>query len=290
MHDRALITVAGQIGSGKTEVSREIARRTGWRMISAGGIVRRMAAEHGMSVLEFNEYAKTHENVDREIDGYLAGLGDLAESLVIDSRLAWHFLPGALKVYLIVEDVTGAERVFRASRSDENHASAATANVDNAERQRLERERFMSLYSLNAEDWRNYDLVVDTSSSTPDEVTDVVMKRVVSGVDATLRPECWLSPQRLVPAREVPPAVDTRGFDGAAVVDIVVHRGAFLILHGHSQTSAALRLGRPLVRCRVVAFESEEFARASPSLSVVQAWEVAHGFKRKSYPPWFQPA
>ncbi len=147
---RVLITVAGQIGSGKTEVCRELHRRKSWKVISAGSIVRQMAIEHNMSVLEFNEYAKAHPEIDQKIDSGLASLANSPDSLIIDSRLAWHFLPGAIKVYLIVDRLTGAKRVFHASRSDESHASPEAAQIDNAERQRLEQERFFRLYKINA--------------------------------------------------------------------------------------------------------------------------------------------
>src|SRR5688572_29850023 len=90
---RTFIAVAGQIGSGKTEVCRELQKRTGWELISAGGILRRMAVERGMSLLKLNEYAKMDTSVDREIDNYLASLAESPSSLIIDSRLAWHFLP-----------------------------------------------------------------------------------------------------------------------------------------------------------------------------------------------------
>jgi CMP/dCMP kinase len=228
---RVLITVAGQIGSGKTEVCNEIGRRTGWRVISAGVIVRRMAAKRGMSVLEFNEYAKTHKEIDREIDGYLASLDStpeslVPESLVIDSRLAWHFLPDSYKVYLVVDPRVGAERVFRASRAGENHSSQETASLDIAERQRLEQERFFSLYSVKPGDWRNYDLVIDTTYASPGEVADVIMQRAMDGAPSE-RPECWLSPQRLIASP-----------------------GAY-VFEGEGEPGAAARAGRHLVPCRL---------------------------------------
>jgi len=266
-----------------------------------------MAAEHGMSILEFNEYAKSHKNVDREIDGYLASLDNLPESLIIDSRLAWHFLPNSFKVYLIVEPLTGAERVFLASRTDENHASAETASTDIAERQRLEQERFLSLYAVNAGSWRNYDIVIDTSHASPGEIADVVMKEVAGSV-GSVQPECWLSPKRLLPtqttrelsssrAEDVWSSVLKNGFDEKTAIDIAVYKGAFLIVDGHVRASAALRLQRTLIRCRLVAFESEEvlrgqnvseFARTSTSMSHIYDWEKAHKFRLQSYPPWLE--
>jgi cytidylate kinase len=291
---RTLIAVAGQIGSGKTEVCHEIGRRTDWRIVSAGVILRRMAAEKGMSVLEFNEYAKTHKEIDNEIDGYLAGLDKSPESLIVDSRLAWHFLPNSYKVYLVVEPMIGGNRVYSASRADENHESPETAGADNAERQRLEQERFFSLYSVNAGNWRNYDLVIDTTHASPGEVADVIMRRAAGGAGSE-RPECWLSPRRLVPTREIHEPAEGAWHAASAPVEVVVYNGVFLIADGHARTSAALRLDRKLIACRLMAFEAEhlpsgmsarEFAFQSTSMRRIHGWEQAHEFRMLSYPSW----
>jgi cytidylate kinase len=287
-----LITVAGQIGSGKTEVCNEIGRRTDWKIVSAGVILRRMAADKGMSILEFNEYAQTHKEIDREIDSYLASLDQSPEPLIVDSRLAWHFLPNSFKVYLVVEPMIGANRVYLASRAGENHASPETAGADNAERQRLEQERFFSLYSVNAGNWRNYDLVIDTTHASPGEVADFIMKRAADGVP---RPDCWLSPRRLVPTREIHEPASSAWEPDAAPVSVAVYDGAFLIVAGHSQASAALRLNRKLIECKLAALDEEEvrpglsaagFAVQSASMKTIHAWESAHDFRMLSYPEW----
>ena len=291
-----LITVAGQIGSGKTEVCSEIGRRTYWKIVSAGVILRRMAAEKGMSILEFNEYAKAHKEIDREIDGYLASLDRSPESLIVDSRLAWHFLPNSFKVYLVVEPVIGGNRVYLASRADENHASPETAGADNAERQRLEQERFFSLYSVSPGNWRNYDLVIDTTHASPGEVADVIMKRAADGSDLP-RPDCWLSPRRLVPTREIHEPAGESWERDEPPVSVAVYNGAFLIVDGYARASAALVLNRKLIECRLAALDNEEvqpgvsaakFAVQSASLRSIHAWESAHEFRMLSYPGWLE--
>ena len=287
-----LITVAGQIGSGKTEVCNEIGRRTDWKIVSAGVILRRMAAEKGMSILEFNEYAKTHKEIDREIDSYLASLDQSPEPLIVDSRLAWHFLANSFKVYLVVEPMIGAQRVYSASRSDENHTSPEAAVADNAERQRLEQERFFSLYSVNAGNWRNYGLVIDTTHASPGEVADVIMKQAADGAP---RPDCWLSPRRLVPTEEIHEPPGSSWEPDAPPVSVAVYNGVFLIVDGHSQASAALRLNRKLIECKLAALDEEEiraglsaaeFGVQSASLRNIHAWESAHDFRMLSYPEW----
>ena len=107
-----IITVAGHIGSGKTEVCRQLACLIGWEVVSAGAILRKMAIERGMGVLEFNEYAKSDLDIDKKIDTAIANLESRDTPVIVDSRLAWHFLKGSLKVFLVVEPAIAAKRVF----------------------------------------------------------------------------------------------------------------------------------------------------------------------------------
>jgi predicted cytidylate kinase len=302
-----LVAVAGQIGSGKTEVCRALHRRTGWEVVSAGNILRRMAAERGMSVLELNEYARMDVAVDREIDAYLASLAGSAEPLIVDSRLAWHFLPTALKAYLVVDPTVGAERVFKAGRIDEAYPSLEVACVNNKERQRIERERFMRLYAVDPEHWRNYDLVIDTTSASAAEVASIALAACTLPAQIDNKPACWLCPKRLIPtqsirelvsdrANELWSRVQSEGWDDQFSIDVAVYRGTFLIIDGHVRVSMALRLQRPLISARLIAFEAEEvlgglsgeaFARTSTSLSTIYDWEDAHRFRLSTYPPWF---
>jgi cytidylate kinase len=257
-----------------------------------------MAQERGMSVLSLNEYAKMDTSVDREIDGFLASLAHSPASLIIDSRLAWYFLPEALKTYLVVDPNIAAERVFKADRTDENHTSIDIAYANNKERERLERERFVKLYSIDPQNWRNYDLIVDSTTASPDEVASIVLERIHQESDFYPRPECWLSPQRLIPTRplsEFTGGFDEEGPNDCASLDVAVYNGAFLIVNGHASAAKALRLRQSLIRARLAAFETEQlfggvsletFARNSISLTAIRGWEEAHGFRLSTYPDW----
>lgn len=290
------VTVAGHIGSGKTEVCRKLHALTGWEIVSAGAILRQMAIAKGMTVLEFNEYAKSHPEIDLEIDSYIRSLASKPGMRIVDSRLAWHFLPRSFKLFLIVEPSVGAARVFSATRPDESHSSIGNAAIDNAERQRLERQRFNELYGLDCDYWRNYDLVVDTTHIAAEDAAKVSLSCLGSTL-ADLKPDAWLSPQRLLPTRAIA-ELETDGADAARGsddrVDVAVYSGCCFIVAGHAKVSAALQRGEGLIRCRVVAFERESLPAgipldrlASVSATFIAGWEAAHGFSFTAYPPWF---
>ena len=110
------ISLAGDLGSGKSTVANILIEKLGAEYYSTGAIVRSIAARHGMSVVELNVYMETHPEIDNEIDNGLVELGKSDKSMVIDSRMAWHFTKGTFKVYLSTDVETSALRIMGANR------------------------------------------------------------------------------------------------------------------------------------------------------------------------------
>ena len=70
------ITIAGDIGSGKTTIARELAAHLAVEMRSTGGIQRQLAAARGITTLELDQLAESNSAIDRQIDRYLKTLPD----------------------------------------------------------------------------------------------------------------------------------------------------------------------------------------------------------------------
>ena len=113
---KKIVTLSGDIGGGKSSVARSLAQTLGYKMLATGTIQRSIARKRGLTTLELNELSVTDSSVDDEIDHYVIELGKSRDALVIDSRLAWHFIPDSFKVFLIVDPLIGAERVFNDQR------------------------------------------------------------------------------------------------------------------------------------------------------------------------------
>lgn len=170
-----IVTISGRPGSGKSAVGTRLAERLGYDHHSAGDFMRAMAAERGMSILELSRLAEAGDAIDREIDGRTRMLGDTADDFVIDARLAWFVLPGALKVFLDVTIEVAAERIFGAQRGSETEnsdlASTRRAIMERTDSESLRYERY---YGVSYLDPDHFDLVVDTSHRTVDEVVDLI--------------------------------------------------------------------------------------------------------------------
>jgi len=180
---KKIIAMSGDIGSGKSSVAAALKEMTTFDVISTGKIQRTIAERRGVTTLELNKISLTDRSIDDEIDSFVVEIGKTGDKLIIDSRLAWHFIPSAFKVYLSVDPEIGAERVFKASRSDENNPSLAATLENNCKRQEFEDNRFYDLYSVNFRNHSNYDLVIDTSYVAP----ETVARKIMVGFDQWLK-------------------------------------------------------------------------------------------------------
>ncbi len=237
-----IVTLSGDIGGGKSSVARILKETLGYQLISAGGIQREIAASMGLTTLQLNEWSAEDRSVDDKIDSHTKMLGQTSDHIIVDSRLAWHFIPDAYKVFLSVDPAVGAERVFEASRSDEFHGSLTEALENNRSRTRLEAVRYRTLYGIELRDYRNYDLVVDTSFASPDDVAATIETGFRARAAGKAFAHAWMCPRRLA---NLPLAAMTSNIAGAADhandVTLVVHDGQFLLASAEAAVASAAR-------------------------------------------------
>ena len=170
-----IISITGDLGSGKSTVSAILCKQLNYDYIYTGEILRRMAEKYGMSVTELNKYAETHPEIDEEVDSTFRSLSD-ASDLVVDSRLAWFFLPRSFKIYLKTDLRISAQRIIGdRNRKSEHYLSVEEAMSQIAERKKSENKRYKDLYGADCSDLDQYDLVVDTSFLTPGQVAEVIL-------------------------------------------------------------------------------------------------------------------
>jgi CMP/dCMP kinase len=165
------ITISGDIGSGKSSVAQGLSRAFGYRLASVGQLQRTMAATSGLTTLEANRLAEEVPQLDDLIDEEIVELGRGSTQTIFDSRMAWHLVPSAFKVHLIVDPAVAASRIYRhrVSRT-ESYGSPADAEAAAEDRFRSERKRFAARFGVDISQLRNYDLVIDTSDVSLDAV------------------------------------------------------------------------------------------------------------------------
>ncbi len=191
------ISLTGDLGSGKGTVTDILAPRIGAEKFGTGTIVRKLAEEYGMTLEEFSAYMESHPEIDKEVDRKLELLSDDPRTLIIDSRMAWHFTRGTYRVYLTTDPLVSALRIKNANRGDVEHFDTIEEAVAGIRaRKKSEMKRYMELYGVNTKDLANYDLVVDTTYITPDEAADVIEARFRLYTEGRMKTERFICPRR----------------------------------------------------------------------------------------------
>ena len=298
---KKIITLSGDIGGGKSSVAASLVAVTGYEIIGTGKIQRAIAEKRGMTTLQLNKVSQTDRSVDDEIDSFVIDLGKQRDHLIIDSRLAWHFIPSAFKVFLTVDPLIGAERVFDASRSDEENESLESTLSNNRLRCDLEDVRFQKLYNVRFRDYANYDLVIDTSYTPPEMIAEVIVECYTRWLKRVDSPSLWINPKRLLPTQPVGAngaldyaavhdSIKRSGFDAAQPITLGAVAGFLYILDGHKRVIAAEKLALGLAPALLLDGEEvmdgvtmEQRVNAI-SPADLRAWEEVLGYRMHAYP------
>ncbi len=176
-----LISITGKLGSGKSTVCNIMNERYGFQIFSTGTINREYARRLGITTLELNKRLNDDPSLDHEIDGTVTKLSveRKDEDLIFDSRMAWHFAKDTFKIFLTIEPMEAARRVMRNQRGCEEHYDTVEEACEKLlERSRVERDRFVDIYGVDYYDFNNFNIVIDTTSRTPDEVVAAIMENL----------------------------------------------------------------------------------------------------------------
>jgi CMP/dCMP kinase len=153
------ITVSGLPGSGTTSLSRYLAQRHGFEMISAGEVFRQLAREHNMELAEFGRLAEEDSSYDKMIDARQKDIAESRDNILVEGRLSGWMVPGAdLKIWLFAPIDCRIHRIaFRDQVVDENTAKTLTL-----EREACEAGRYRSYYDIDIGDLSVYHMVLNS--------------------------------------------------------------------------------------------------------------------------------
>ena len=180
-----IITISGAPGSGKSTVARLVAAKLGFRHYSAGDFMRDAAEKRGLSLMEISRIAEKNRSIDEELDKRTIELGKKEDDFVMDSRLAYHFIPGSFKVFLTVDEKEAARRIFgdiqkkKQGRGVEKESTTLPATLANIKkRKQSEQQRYRKYYGIDPYDKKQYDLMVDTTKTTQEAAVEKVIAAV----------------------------------------------------------------------------------------------------------------
>lgn len=171
-----IITISGKAGSGKSTIAKLLAKKLSLKHYSIGDLMRQMAKEKGISLLELSELAEKDESIDKELDEKQIELGKKEKNFVIDGRLTAFFIPKAdFKIFLECDDKVRAERILKDERETEKSKDINETIKKIKRREESERKRYKEYYKVDYYKKELYDDIIDTTNLSVGEVLDKVL-------------------------------------------------------------------------------------------------------------------
>lgn len=177
---KEIIAITGSLGSGKSSTSDLVAKKLGFKRFSAGDFFRKIGIDLGISLNEVSIRAETDPNIDKMTDNEVRNVGTM-NKVVIDSRMAFHFIPEAFKVYLDLPPEIAKERILNSLKENalrrQSEDSSDSEEIYNKIVSRLEseRKRYKKFYGINHVNKNNFDLVIDTNKNDLNQVVDTIV-------------------------------------------------------------------------------------------------------------------
>jgi predicted cytidylate kinase len=177
-----IITISGRAGSGKTTVGRLVAKSLGFKYYDIGTLRKMAGKKRGMTIEEYNEYGMTHPETDKDADSETVRLAKTEDNFVIQGRVAYHFIPRSLKVYLTIDPDVAARRLSLDNDNPERNSKSIHATIEEIKLLSFERDasdlvRYRNIYGIeNFTDPKHYDLVIDTSNLSIEQVAEKILE------------------------------------------------------------------------------------------------------------------
>jgi predicted cytidylate kinase len=179
-----IITLGGLPGAGKSTIKNLLADELGLKSYSMGDMRGEMAKARGMTIDQLNDIGLTDASTDNEVDAFQKTLAENQDDFVIDGAMSWHFIPQSKKIYLAVDPAVAAARIFADRQGNPNRTDEPKyTSVENTQQALTARAaqndaRYQKWYGASYLDPKNYDLVIDTTNLTTDEVLEKILQFV----------------------------------------------------------------------------------------------------------------
>ena len=171
-----IITIGGKPGSGKSTVAKLLAKKLNYGHYSSGNFMRDLAEERKISLLELSRIAEKNKSIDQEIDERQIELGRKEDNFVIDARLGFHFIPNSIKIYLDADFEERAKRILADKIRKEQNIDLQSTKENMKTREESEKKRYKGYYDIDPNDQGYYDLIIDTTSLTPEQAVDKILE------------------------------------------------------------------------------------------------------------------
>ena len=216
------------------------------------------------------------------------------EVWIMDSRLAFKNIPDSFSVRLTSRPDIAGKRLFDdKSRGEEDSAYESVEEAINQREKRRKGEikRYIERYKVDLTDENNYDLIIDTSFSEINDISDTIIECLNRYKENRFIPKLWASPKLMLPLQDeittcrptgngtsiddIRELIRKNGYDPSYPITVVEVDGRKYIIEGHHRNFAAAYERKTLVPYEVVARDDENmpkcYWRGEPARYVIKA-------------------
>jgi len=171
------ITIGGLPGSGTSTITRLLAKKIGLSYINGGQIIRQLADKAGVNLIKFTEMAEVDSSIDKTVDEQMTKHARENQDVILEGRLTGHFCQRekieAFKVYLKAPLDIRVKRICQREKSE-----LVETKVRTVKREGIENKRWKKHYDIDTNDLSIYDLVVDASIKTPQQIVGLILSKI----------------------------------------------------------------------------------------------------------------
>ncbi|MFW6120973.1 MAG: (d)CMP kinase, partial [Petrotogales bacterium] len=131
---------------------------------------------YNMSLEEFGSYCENHKEVDEQLGRYQLEILKRGKVIVEGRITGWiahrNHIPST-KILLKADLDIRASRIVKREGGDIEKRKKEILDRENSET-----ARYKKYYNINLSDTSIYDLVIDSSEKTPDEIVEIIVKEL----------------------------------------------------------------------------------------------------------------
>jgi hypothetical protein len=218
--------------------------------------------------------------------------------------MAWHFVPHAFKIHLLVNINIAASRIFNDNLRKNEQNNDIEHTIQNIKiRKGSEVKRFKEQYGVDIDKLLNYNVVIDSSYITPNNLSNFVLKQFEAWKSQKNFHRIWLSPKNLFPMQgirdhgarytsDLKKSILENGYDESEPILVIQQDGLYFIYDGHKRCTSSISLGLDLVPVVILNQEREELPNGQLftdyiidqyNVTNIYDWEDMNGFRFESY-------
>ena len=179
-----IISIGGTPGSGKSSVGKILSQKLGMKRYYMGQILRDIAKDKGLTIQQYLKTGEDDPSVDKDIDTFQKELGVRQDNFIIEGRTSFLMIPHSVKIFLKTDIDTAAKRIFKDIQSDPGARNEGEPiSIEHTKEQILKRMRtdtirYRKYYSIDVFDQKHFDIVIDTTDITPEQISSTIIEKI----------------------------------------------------------------------------------------------------------------